>query len=193
MVLRPGDDFTLTDSLLEANGSSSAALFLQGTEAGEAQLRNDTIITFGPESIGVGLYVTLPAATVMIHATNVIADAATDANAGGTAGSTGTISFDYSNLDTMTGAVSAANSETAPPLFVDAAAGNYHEAFGSPTIDAGINDPANGETVLDGDPRALPGSIGCGGPERPAITDIGAYERVPIAPPCPAPVPADTK
>ena len=193
VALRPGNNFSLTDSLLEANGSSSAALFLQGTEAGEAQLRNDTIVAVGPESMGVGLYVTLPTATVMIHATNVIADAATDANAGGTAGSTGSISFNYSNLDTMTGAVSATNSQTSPPLFVNAAAGNYHEASDSPTIDAGINNPANGETDLDGEPRALPGSIGCGSPELSAITDIGAYEHVPIAPPCPEPVPPDTK
>ena len=193
VALRPGNNFTLSDSLLVASGTSSAALFLQGTEAGETQLRNDTIVASGTESVGIGLYVTLAATTVAIHATNVIADAATDANAGGTAGSTGTISFDHSNLDTMTGAVSATNSQTTPPLFVNAAAGDYHEALGSPTIDTGVNDPANGETDLEGNPRALPGSVGCGGPERPAITDIGAYEHVPILPPCPAPAPPDTQ
>ena len=193
VALRPGNNFTLTDSLLVANGSTSAALFLQGTEVGQAQLRNDTIVASGTESIGVGVYVTLPATTVTIHATNVIADAATDANAGGTAGSTGSISFDHSNLDTMTGAVSATNSQTTPPLFVSAATGNYHEASNSPTIDAGINDPANGETDLEGNPRSLPGSISCGGGNQAAITDIGAYEFMPIPPPCPAPRPPDTQ
>ena len=193
VALRPGNNFSLTDSLLVANGSNSAALFLQGTEAGEAQIRNDTIVASGTESIGVGVYVTLPATTVAIHATNVIADGATDANAGGTAGSTGSISFDHSNLDSMTGAVSTTDSQSTPPLFVNATAGNYHEAPGSPTIDAGINDPANGETDLEGNPRTLPGSIGCGGGEHPAITDIGAYEFMPIPPPCPAPTPPDTK
>src|SRR4051812_6627150 len=50
-----------------------------------------------------------------------------------------------------------------------AAAGDYHQAADSSTIDRGATSPANGAIDLDGDPRAL----GKGG------TDIGADEFVP--------------
>jgi len=73
--------------------------------------------------------------------------------------------------------------QTAPPDFVDAAAGDYAEAVGSPTIDAGVNAEGAGTTDLLGNPRALPGTLDCG-PEPPAITDIGADEFVPTRPTC---------
>jgi hypothetical protein len=50
-----------------------------------------------------------------------------------------------------------------------AAPGDFHEGAGSPTIDKGLADAANGPTDVDGDPR----SLGLGGP------DIGADEFVP--------------
>lgn len=199
LALRPGNNFTLTDSLLVAeNGADSSGLFLQGTEPGEAFARNDTVIASGSKSVAIGLYVTRekPPTTVAIHAVNVIANAETDASAGANGGSTGVIGFDHSNLDTMTGGVTASESQTAPPAFVDAAASNFREAAGSPTIDAGINDPANGETDLDGEPRALPGYTSCAG-NPPAVTDIGAYEYRPFSGeltcPAPRPVAPDTK
>jgi hypothetical protein len=58
--------------------------------------------------------------------------------------------------------------QTAPARFVDAAAGDFHERAGSPTIDAGATTAANGSADLDGTTR----TIGAG-------TDIGAYEYVP--------------
>ncbi len=58
-----------------------------------------------------------------------------------------------------------ATDQSTPPLFVNPAAGDFHEAPGSPTIDHGINDSANGATDFDGDPRTLNGT-----------TDIGADE-----------------
>ena len=56
------------------------------------------------------------------------------------------------------------NQSAAPQLTSD-----WHEMPGSPTIDAGTNDPANGSTDFDGEPRTL----GSG------TTDIGADEYVP--------------
>jgi hypothetical protein len=53
-----------------------------------------------------------------------------------------------------------------PPKFVDAAAGDYRQAPGSVTIDAGINQPLNGAFDVDGDPRRID------------TTDIGADEFV---------------
>lgn len=189
LALRPGSQFTLTDSLLTSDGET-AALFVQGVESGSPQLRNDTLVATGPESVGISLFVTNAAAAVTIEATSVIAEGTHfDAEAGATAGGTAAIAFDHSNLDTTKGLVTATASQIVPPLFVNAAAGDYREAQASPTVNAGINDPANGTTDLAGNPRALPAFLTCGAPP-PAITDIGAYEFVPSQPSCPSPGPA---
>jgi hypothetical protein len=66
--------------------------------------------------------------------------------------------------------VEGAGNQAAPPLFVNAEAGDYREAPGSPTIDAGSDSPLNGPFDLEGNPRQI-------GPH----TDIGAYEFL-IAP-----------
>jgi hypothetical protein len=80
--------------------------------------------------------------------------------------------IDYSNYDSLaecTGCSSsppgAAHNQTAAPLLVNPAAGDFHQQAGSPTVDAGINDPANGTTDPDGNSRMI-GSA----------TDIGAFE-----------------
>ncbi len=81
---------------------------------------------------------------------------------------------------------SAAN-QTPPPLFVNAGTGDFREAADSPTIDAGVNEAANRTTDLAGNPRTLPGQLTCD--QVPlAVTDIGAYEFVPVAPTCPPPI-----
>ena len=54
---------------------------------------------------------------------------------------------------------------TNDPQFVDAAAGNYRLAAGSPCINAGDNAAAAGATDLDGSPRIVFGTV-----------DMGAYE-----------------
>lgn len=73
---------------------------------------------------------------------------------------------------------------TAPPLL----SADYHELSGSPTIDAGITDPASGTADLDGNARV-----------QGASTDIGAYEFTPSATgpatglsPSPSPTPTPT-
>lgn len=69
--------------------------------------------------------------------------------------------------------VSSTNDQhTVDPSFVNAAAGDYHQAPGSPTIDAGTNDALIGATDLDNLPRVSG-----------AAPDIGAFE---------APSPKDT-
>jgi hypothetical protein len=175
-ALRPGTDFLLRDSLLVADGQEANGLFLQGVQAGEPQIRNDTIVASGTGSIGIALFVTKPATALTIHATNTIATAATDVSAAGTPESTPAIALDHSNLDTFEGPVTSTAGQSAPPLFADAAAGDYHELGASPTVDAGVNDPANGEFDLDGGPRALSGHPGCGPAAAGPTTDIGAYE-----------------
>jgi hypothetical protein len=122
----------------------------------------------------------------MINATNVIARAlsggGTDVRAeAGDTNSSAEINLDHSNYAsrqavtcgtppcpaTITDPATASN-QTAAPLFVNAPGGDFHQAAGSPTIDAGINDPLNGTTDIDGEARQI-------GP----LTDIGADERPP--------------
>jgi hypothetical protein len=185
LALRPGPSWTLTDSLLVAKGEKGVGVFLQGAAAGTAIMRNDTVVSEGKESFGVTITGTAAFVT-RIEATNVIAVAEIAAEQKDLGGSMTSISFDHSDLQgRIVGAVTSTAAQTAPPRFVDAAAGNYREASGSPTIDAGVNDPANGATDLAGNPRSLPGVITCTAPQPPAVTDIGAFEFVPIVPPCP--------
>jgi hypothetical protein len=182
-ALRPGSSFVLTDSLVVGSGTSSGGLFLQGAEGGTSELRNDTIVASGSESVALGLYTTKPEATVSVRAVNVIADGATDVFAGATPGAVGTIALDHSNWDTSQGPVTGTAIQTAPPVFVDE---KFHESASSPTVDAGVNDPANGTTDLDGNSRALFGHPTCDAAAVPT-TDIGAYELQGPVPSCRVP------
>jgi hypothetical protein len=183
LALRPGVNWTMTDSLLLARGESAVGFFVQGVANGTATVRNDTVIAEGKESIAVAINGVTPV-TPTIQATDVIAIAEIAAETKDNVGSMTSIAFDHSDLQgKVVGRVTQTAAPAAPPKFVDAAAGNYHQASDSPTIDAGVNDPADGATDLDGNPRSLPGFLTCG-PEPPAITDIGAFEFVPVAPPC---------
>jgi hypothetical protein len=194
--LRPGTNFTLTDSLIVADESADAGgIFIQGVASGAPILRNDTIVASGPESFGVAMTVVKSEVSINVKAVNVIASAETDASANivpEKTGSSATMSFDHSNLDKTVGAITSTNGQTASPQFVASSPPSFVEAPGSPTIDAGVNDAANGALDLGGNPRSLPGSLGCGSTP-PAVTDIGAYEFVPAVPSCVAPTPPETK
>ncbi len=107
-----------------------------------------------------------------INATNTIARGqAEDVEAFSEGGQPSTINLHYSDarsaMELKSGAGAVINDSDHPthgePLFVSTT--NFHEAPGSPTIDAGTNDPASGSLDLDGLPRTF-GSA----------TDIGAYE-----------------
>ena len=147
-------------------------------------LRNVTAIggTFGiafEESTG-------SPSTYTINATNVIGRGLSGGGAdvraeAGDTNSSAEINLDHSNYSsrqavpcgtppcpaTITDPATASN-QTAAPLFVNAPSGDFHQAAGSPTIDAGINDPLNGTTDIDGEARQI-------GP----LIDIGADERPP--------------
>jgi len=61
---------------------------------------------------------------------------------------------------------------TNPPLFVDAANGDYHLRSGSPCIDSGANSWVTTTTDMDGNPRIIN-----------HIVDMGAYEFQQLLPP----------
>jgi hypothetical protein len=96
----------------------------------------------------------------------------TSSTNGCASGCSGNVSLDYSNFDNVADCIGcsssppgSAHNQTAAPLLVNLGAGDFHQALGSPTVDAGVDDPANGTADLDGNPRTL-------GP----ATDIGAFE-----------------
>jgi hypothetical protein len=98
-------------------------------------------------------------------------------------GGTGTINLAYSNYTTASNSINGTSNitpvgsptnQTASPAFVNAPGGDYHEATGSPTIDAGAADARTGTLDLDGEARSQGTSM-----------DIGADEFTVAAPPPP--------
>jgi hypothetical protein len=175
---------TVRNSLIRVDGEEAIAVSANSISAKQtAQLRNVTAIATGPKSVGLrasfGPFFD-PSGSETLVAKNVIASGeASDLESHYLTGPAN-ITVSNSNFDTVkqdegTSVVDAGGNQTAPPLFVDAANGDYREAAGSPTIDAGAADPLIGELDFAGISRA----------QGPA-PDIGAYEvAVPPAPPIP--------
>lgn len=187
--LRGGNNFTMTDTLILAENSTDATgVFLQGTGSGSVRLRNDTIVADGSNAIGLAVFMAAKGASLTVEATNTIASGGRlDASALKSSEATGSsvaVRFDHSNLDSSEGAVTSTDGQTAPPQFTPPNPRGFQQAPTSPTIDAGVNDPANGPVDVDGRPRALPGRRSCEAPDPPAIADIGAYEFQPGILPC---------
>lgn len=180
------------DSLTVASGPQATALLAYGYEpAPTGTARNVTAIASGAEAVAVkAQHGPTERGTSTFDVRNSILDGAkTDllATESGFNGETGTyewvadIVVSNSNFDRATpGAVAtiadAGGNQAVAPLFVDAAGGDYREALGSPTIDAGASDPSIGTLDLAGNPRTLG-----------AAPDIGAYELAPVAPSPPPP------
>jgi hypothetical protein len=182
--LRPGNNFTMTDSLILAENSTEAfGVFIQGTASGTVQLRNDTIVADGSQAMALSVFMVGKNSSLTVEATNTIVSGGLfDASAGKSSEATGSsvaVRFDHSNLDTTEGEVTSVNGQTAPPQFTPPNPRGFQQAPTSPTIDAGIDDARNGAVDIDGNPRALPSHLSCTEPDL-AITDIGAYEFVPL-------------
>jgi hypothetical protein len=174
----------IRDSLCRATGVNSAGVGIN-ISAGAANhvitLRNVTAmgggsgLSFGASGSGL---------SYAVDAKSVIADGgANDVYASAAGGASVVITLAGSNyateLETTVGGGVAASitdpdtgtNQTAPPVFVDAANGNFHQAAGSPTLDAGAADAFTGTADLDGEPRAQRSTGGC-----PEVVDIGADE-----------------
>jgi hypothetical protein len=172
---------TVTNSTCWAAGTNAIAYEAyenQQEHLDVSEVRNVTAIASGAGGIAIQ-EVGGDGHSAIMNLTNVIArggpgaadlETVTD----GSPGSAATINTRNSNFETDAHIGSQAHDvtpdpsdQTDPPVFVDAAHGDLHQACGSPTIGAGQNDPANGPKDLDGDARSL-GSV----------TDIGADEFV---------------
>ncbi len=176
----------LRDSLCRASGANSRGLGTNnsaGPGTVTISLRNVTAVG---GSVGVGFDLNGAGAVYQVDALNVIARGGggvndVDVRASASTGASVSISLAHSSYAseqeiTNGGGVAATvtdpgsgTNQVAPPVFVDAPGGDFHQAAGSPTLDAGVLDASTGTTDLDGDPRAIRATSAC-----PALPDIGA-------------------
>jgi hypothetical protein len=173
-----GANCNIADSVAVATGAESAAMSLFAAAAGYVgSVTNSTALASGTGSHGISAVFAglLETGKYTVDVTNTIAQgAAADLYTTGSSNEFSEIVASHSNFDkpvqnTAGAFVDAGGNQTAPPLFVDAAGGNYAEGAGSPTIDAGVVGPGIGALDLAGRPRTQGGTV-----------DIGAFE---IAPP----------
>jgi hypothetical protein len=152
-----------------------------------ATLRNVTAVAPSGNSHGIEMQ-TQDVGVLTLNAVNVIAiGSGTGADVAAFNGGTSvTINLDHSNYDSedepgpataITDPGSGAN-QLPPPQFADPASGEFHQAVGSPTINAGTDDGQLGPLDIDAGSRLV-------GP----APDIGADEFVPASTPAP---PGDT-
>lgn len=173
--LGPG---SIRDSVCWGSGSSESGLGAHSNGATfNSTLRNVT--TIGTNA-GIDFSPSGTSDLITVDAKNVIADGGDAADVvADSCASTGsahvTIDLAYSNFDTSYLGCDATvtvpffnGNQPAAPLFVNPGNGDFREAPSSPTVDAGISDPSDGLTDIDGNPR-LQG----------AAPDIGAYELSP--------------
>ena len=166
---------TLTDSVCWASGANDMAVNGAVSANFTPVLRNVTAEATGQDGIGI-LYEATLSGHITLTAVNVIAHGGdADIESEATLPSTVIANTDHSNFvsgmeNGSGGAVNATAKQTAAPAFLNAAIGDFREAPGSPTIDAGVNAAANGPLDLAGLPRVMGAS-----------TDIGASEHDPFA------------
>ncbi|MEA2397565.1 MAG: hypothetical protein QOK25_1121 [Thermoleophilaceae bacterium] len=166
---------TLTNSVCWGTGSFGFGLLTQTNGAATTDtVRNVTAIASDPSGVAVKLQAS-GGNNATMNLTNVIARGGADDLFAFAAGSE-TVAINTATSNWSTAAASGTNasvngpSAISPPKFIDEASGDFHQACGSLTINAGTDALANGANDFDGDARAV------------GITDIGADEFVPLAP-----------
>ena len=175
-------DSTVMNSIFIATGASGVAVnsdvYYAGTPNTTVTLRNVTAIATGSGGVGIlGSGYGTPT-NLLLRTINVIAQGGPGgyglvADAEGSA-ATITVEASRSNYPNAKGygpnakvtPAGSGDNQTAAPAFRDAAAGDYREAAGSPTIDAGADSGLNGVNDVDGDARVV------------GKTDMGADEFV---------------
>ncbi len=183
---------TFRDTLCLAKASGYVGIFINegGGPPALLQLRNVTAISAGAGGHGIRIYAGASLAVTIDAVGTIARGAGTDVSArtDGSVGSSATINLDHCNFSTTltdfgTASItspSVAGNQTAAPDFVNAAADDYHQIVGSPTIDASAVDGSSGTTDIDGDARVIG-----------AAADIGFDEYSPPSPPGP-PAPPTT-
>jgi hypothetical protein len=187
IALSQREDCSVRDSLLIAEGANANALRGSSEIDGATTtglVRNVTAVASGPGAVAItSEYDELIQPGTFRHDLRNVIAAGTGADLLARSIYTGKAEVHVfnSNFDVVEelkgSTIEGALNQASAPIFANAAAGDYRQAAGSPTIDAGSTDLI-GPLDLDGNPRI----------EGPA-PDIGAFEFVPPQPP-PPPVPA---
>ena len=169
----------IRNSIVVSSGTNGIALLTRNYSwsiPNSSSYRNVTAVATGSGGVAIEADASVKAKAT-IHAANVIArggpggysfTARTDSSLGAQA----TITVTHSSLGSTTAVgtsaavVNGGSNQGSSPAFVNAAAGDYRQAAGSPTIGAGLNDTTNGSLDVDGHPRQI------------GMTDIGADEFV---------------
>jgi hypothetical protein len=175
-AVNQGDTCLIRDSIVRAEGESSVAISAFGAFASSSAgaIRNVTAIATGPKTVALQARGSLiPFGTYTSNVRNSILSGDLydiQSVVGGPGASSITVAnsnFDVARQEPGTLLAEGSGNQSAPPQFVNAATGDFREAPGSPTIDAGADEKL-GPSDFDGNPRFL-GSA----------PDIGAFEFVP--------------
>jgi hypothetical protein len=183
-------DAILRDSVCFNDGIGGIAVEAQSlTAVSSADLRNVTAVATGTGSYGIEVRTSNAGDQQDVIAKNVIADGVSaDVRAvAGVTGSISTITLSTSNyaiisedpgsgITSVTEPGTGIGNQIVAPLFTDAGAGLFHQAIGSPTINAGTAVDLMGARDVDGNLRT-----------QGAAPDIGAdeYPQVSLTPPPP--------
>jgi hypothetical protein len=163
---------TIRDSIAVADRTPICSFAFGYATTNTSSYRNVTAIATEPGSSAI--YVG-PTGTVDVSLTNVIARGGPGgpgfSAVGDVPGGHAKVTVTHSNFEKWDGfgdvqVIDGGGNQNAAPSFVNAAAGDYRQAPGSVTIDAGINAPVNGAFDVESDPRRID------------TTDIGADEFV---------------
>jgi hypothetical protein len=183
---------TIRDSTVRASGTFGEAIV---GDKGTNEIRNVTA-TSPPESTvaAIAAITCCGFGATALNVVNTIARGNTidiEAITGGGTAATATIHVRNSNYRPQSntdGAPSSfffddgGNQTSSAPLLANLAGGDFHELPGSPTIDAGLDQPLNGFADIDGQPRVLGSAPDIGADEfgpAPAATTGGASDITP--------------
>lgn len=180
---------TIRDSVFISDGGTAALGLTSNGGTSALTIRNVTAIATQPGTTAITLSHT-SGGTVTYDAYNTIARNLTGGFDVAALGTSATMTLHHSNYGSATQSGTSLVQDavgdphqSAAPHFTNPSGGDFSEAMGSPTIDAGLSDPLNGPLDFAGNPRSFGGG-----------TDIGAYEVfVPPSTPPPANPPATTK
>jgi hypothetical protein len=169
-------DCLIRNSLFRVQGNSSVGLRSAASGSGKssAAARNVTAIASGTNSFGALAEYNegVPGSFTLELENSILQGGEADLKPSAGPKGPGEILATHDNFDTASPVgeakvIDGGGNQTAAPLFVDAENGDYREAPGSPTIDAGVAGEL-GPLDLSGSPRTLG-----------AAPDIGAFEVTP--------------
>ena len=172
---------------------------------GTGTVRNVTAVATALGSVGIGVYTCYGSGASGLNVRNSIAvgtlaDLAVDGSCTNP-GDTATLDVGYSNYDggiahlhdnSNLFTIEDLNSQTAEPQFLGAAAGDFRQAAGSPTVGKGSNALAVGPLDFEGEARVIGGTVDIGADELPDSDGDGVLDSADNCPNDPNPGQVDS-